>query len=648
MTVFEGKSRFVIVWLLLFTFLLAGVSVTEAQQQTNPAAVDSLGAEKDTTSVFYFIGSLDSLRAGLLHYVDTTITTFHQYDPLERDNGMYNTLSNVGLASYNRVFDPASAAGYQMKSKAFAPYMLYNNQVKYYKLMRPFTELRYVMGPKKEQSLGVTFTRKMAETFTFGVDLYLVNSPGRYRNSNSDDKYVYFTSRYHTRNFRYGILANYLHNKVIVGENGGILYDSLFSMDIEKDRQAIPVRLNTARNGVKSSGFYLEQYFNLMKPGMRKDSTPRKLAGGSLLYSFLYLRNQMVYSDDPAADTSFYENLPLLYDTLSTYDSVYQQRIRNRLMWSSLAYNNDRLSRVFRAYFGADYDHILQVYPYDTAKYINNQLIPFGGISLKLFQRSFLEGSAEMVFGGYNGGDLKIRGSLLQYLGSVQKNIGQLYFEVVFQNRMPAWYFSRYRSNRFRWDLSLQKERLFTFRGEYRIKGVGAGVIFRSLGNYTYFNDSVHPQQAGVPGSVLQLFAKGTIPMHNFGINLRVVYQNTSMSSVLHLPRFTGKLDLYFKRWIFKGAAHLQTGFQLSYFTKYYADAYMPELRTFYLQNKTEIGNYLYADAYATMKIKSFRFFIQGRNLLGFLSGQKRYYNSPGYPGFDGGFYLGISWKLYN
>lgn len=645
MTVSKGKVYLI----FLLVSLFSGTGTLTAQTTgTGTAASDTSKVEEDTTSVYYFLGSLDSLKAGRLHYVDTTITTFHQYDPLERDNGMYNTLSNVGLASQDRVFSPPVHVGYLMKSEVFAPYMLYNNQVRYYKLMRPYTGLRYVMGPKKEQTLGVVFTRKMSELFTFGADLYLVNSPGSYQNSKSDDKYVYFTVRYHTKNNRFGILANYLHNKVKTGENGGIVSDSLFSQNLENDRQAIPVYLNTANNRVKTSGFYVEQFFNLMKPGMRKDSTPRTLAGGSVFYSFLYQRNQLVYTDDMRTDSVFYRNFPAVFDTLSTYDSAYQQLVRNRFMWSSLAYNADKLSQVFRAYFGVSYDHILQTLPYDSARYFNNQLVPFGGIFLKLFQRSFLHASAEMVLGGYNRGDIKIEGSLLQYLGSVQKNVGQLYFKVVFENKTPAWYFTHYSSNRFIWDLSLQKERIFSFQGEYRIHALAAGMIFRSLGNYTFFNDSVRPQQAGVPGSVTQVYVRGTIPLHNFGVNLRAVYQATSMGSVLHLPQFTGKANLYFKRWVFKGAAHLQTGFQLSYFTRYYADAYMPELRAFYLQNKIKIGDYLYLDAYATMKIKSFRFFLQGKNLLGFLDHQKHYYNAPGYPGRDGGFYLGIAWKLYN
>ncbi len=645
MTVSKGKIYF----LLLLVLICMQVLPVAAQSDSAVISHDTTQVKPDSTSIYYFTGSLDSLKAGKLTYVDTTLTFLHQYDPIEAGNRMFNTLSNIGLASYNRVFSPSVSVGYVMKSHVFAPYMRYNDQVRYYKLMRPYTELRYVMGPAKEQSLGVTFSRKMSKQFTFGVDLYLVSAPGSYFNSKSNDNYVYFTSRYHTKNKRYSIIGNYLHNKVIARENGGVTADSLFTGNIEKDRKVIPVGLKTAQNMVKASGFYVEQHFNLQKPGMRKDSTHRRLSGGSISYAFLYQHNQMVYKDrEAASDSGFYGAFPVVFDTLGTYDSIYQLKIRNRFLWSSLAYNEAKLSRVFRAWFGTNYDHIVQTLPYDSSKYINNQLIPFGGISLKLFQRSFLDASAEMVVGGYNNGDLKIKGSLLQYLGSVEKNIGQLYFSVVFDNRKPAWYFTEYSSNRFNWKLNLQKERIFRFTGEYRYKFIRTGATFRSLGNYTYFDDSVSPHQAANPGSVLQIYADGTIPLHYFGINLRAVYQTTSMAAFLHLPLLTGKMNIFFKKWIFKHAARLQTGIQLSYFTSYYADAYMPELRAFYTQHDKKIGDYLYLDLYASMKIKSFRFFVQGKNTLGLLGKNYHYYNSPGYPGADAGFYLGISWKLYN
>ncbi|HFB61845.1 MAG TPA: hypothetical protein ENJ69_02560, partial [Bacteroidetes bacterium] len=145
--VFKKRTYFFLFFLL---YSLASGTLS-AQTDTLSAISDTTGIHTDSTSVFYFTGSLDSLKAGRLHYVDTTITTFHQYDPLEQNNRMYNTLSNVGLASYQRIFSSSTAVGYAMKSKAFAPYMLYNDQVRYYKLIRPFTELRYVMGPAKEQ-----------------------------------------------------------------------------------------------------------------------------------------------------------------------------------------------------------------------------------------------------------------------------------------------------------------------------------------------------------------------------------------------------------------------------------------------------------------------------------------------------------------
>jgi hypothetical protein len=643
-TFFNGKIYFFIFVLCILT----GIQTVRGQADSVKALSDTAKLTVDSTSVYYFTGTLDSLKEGYLHYADTSLTLFHQYDPAEAGNQMRNTLNTIGLASESRVFSPSTGVGYQMKTPAFAPYLVYNDEVNYFKTMRPYTQLRYVMGPAKEQSLWVTFSRKFSKQFTFGLKFYLVNAPGRYQNSKADDKYVYFTLRYHTKDRRWNILANYLHNKVSVQENGGITADSLFVMNIEKDRKAIPVALQTAHNLIKTSGFYFEQNYNLMKPGLKADSLPRKLAGGSVSYSILYQQNKLIYTDQGISDSGFYQLFPVVFDTLRTYDSAYQQRFRNRLMWSSLSYDQDRLSHVFVASFGVMYDHIRQVLPYDSTPFINNQIIPFGNISLKLFQRSFLHATAEMVLGGYNNGDMKISGHLLQYLGSVKKNVGQLYVKVLFENRTPAWYFSHYRSNRFNWKNSLRKERIFTLTGEYRYHSLRAGVTLQTLGNYTFFNDSVFPQQSSSPGSVMQLYTSGTIPLHHFGINLRAVYQTTTMGKLLHLPQFTGKLNLYYRNWLFNRAAHLQTGLQLSYFTAYYADAYMPELRAFYLQHKQKIGDYPSVDMYATLRIKTFRFFLQAKNVLSFISKEKHYYNAPGYPGYDGGFFLGISWKLYN
>jgi hypothetical protein len=106
-------------------------------------------------------------------------------------------------------------------------------------------------------------------------------------------------------------------------------------------------------------------------------------------------------------------------------------------------------------------------------------------------------------------------------------------------------------------------------------------------------------------------------------------------------------MDIYFRTHIFKKAAVLQTGFQLMYFSEYYADAYMPELRMFYIQNNQKIGNYPYLDVYLTLMVKRVRIFVKMSHLNSYL-GDYRYYMAPSYPARDARFSFGASWRFHD
>jgi hypothetical protein len=176
---------------------------------------------------------------------------------------------------------------------------------------------------------------------------------------------------------------------------------------------------------------------------------------------------------------------------------------------------------------------------------------------------------------------------------------------------------------------------------------LSAGFNFTTLNNYTYLNDSVKPQQYESPFTVLQVFAQGNIPIKKFGLDTRLVYQVSSNTEVLRIPMFVGMMNIYFRSEVFKKAATLQTGFQLNYFTSYFADAYMPELRSFFIQNEKEIGNYLYADVYITLEVKRAKLFVKYSHINSFL-GYYSYYLAPHYPARDARFYFGAAWRFHD
>ncbi len=645
--------------ILVIFILLAKVGV--AQNDSIPTIADTLKPSlpdlsilnKDTITesvdsmlIYYFYSTVENLKSNDFHDIDTSLTKAHQFNPLEANNGMYSTLSNIGLAHKNIVFTPETTTGYDMRVNSFDKYIFSNEKVKYYKLYIPHSKVSYIMGSNKEQNLNVKLNREIIKNLSFGFEFGLNNSPGPYKRSKSNDTRVFFTGQYYTTNKRYGVIANYRNSRIRVEENGGIVNDSIFEENQEFDRRVIDVNLNEASQRMTISGFYVEQYFNLLKPKHQNDSIKRKVDAGHVSYSISYLRNQLIYEDgNPISD--FYQPFAPPIDSIATFDSVYQSKITNKLMWSSLGYNEDEISKVFYLYFGANYDFITQTLAYDSVKTTYNQIQPFGGISLNLFRSMHLKAYGELVLSEFSGGDYKIKADIKQHLGTRDRNIGVIDAGITLLNRKPLWWYENYQSNRFRWSNELKKETSMLIYGKYSWKKISGGFKFNTFSNYTYLDDSVKPSQLGSTETHLQLFIEGTIPIKKWGINTRLVYQNTSQPNIIRIPEFSGKINIFFKSNLFKDAATVQTGLQFTYFTSYFADAYMPELRAFYLQNDKKIGNYLYADFYLTLKVKRAALFFKASHLNSYL-GNYSYYNAPHYPSRDARFYFGISWRFYN
>ncbi len=638
--------------LLLLLLLIPSISMEASGYLTNSLPLNKQIADSDTlpeidsTKVVYFESSFDNLKLGKIYPIDTSITYFQQYDPLTYHNKLYSTLSNIGLAAKNQVFSPTLSSGYNLEYLSFKNYIFDNKQVKYYHQLQPFTEIFYVMGSKKEQNLKVKFTRQLFKGFTLGMQFGLNNSPGPYKNSKTNDTRVFFTGLYQTPNKRYGILANYLHNKLEMQENGGITNDTLFEEDLEKDRRVIPVYLDNASNLVKKSGFYIEQYFNLQKPEREHDSSNRKINVGSISYTFQYQRNQLVYTD-PDGLSDFYIGHSAPIDSASTYDSIYQENISNGIKWSSLTYSETADDKRFYLYFGLKQNQIRQSYAYDSVDEKYNQLISSGGLGINIGNSFYLNVNAEYTTGNYNGGDFKINGVLNQFLGKKVRNAGQLEASFTLLNKTPDWYFNKYKSNFYRWENDLKKEKYTILDANYSYRNITAGGKFFTVENYTYLDDSIRPSQIEKAETVMQLYIDGTISWKSLGMNARAVYQETSQPNIIRLPKLSGTADIYFKHTIFKKAATLKTGFQLTYFTAYYADAYMPALRLFYLQNDKKIGDYVFVDYYLTLVVKRARMFFKLAHVNGYF-GDYRYYSAPSYPARDARFYFGIDWRFHD
>ncbi len=82
----------------------------------------------DSLRVVFFKGSIENRKLNRYNYIDTNTYHFQQFDPLYINNGLYSTLSNIGMAAKNLVYTPTLSTGYFMGSSSFTKY-LYQNKM---------------------------------------------------------------------------------------------------------------------------------------------------------------------------------------------------------------------------------------------------------------------------------------------------------------------------------------------------------------------------------------------------------------------------------------------------------------------------------------------------------------------------------------
>ena len=187
-------------------------------------------------------------------------------------------------------------------------------------------------------------------------------------------------------------------------------------------------------------------------------------------------------------------------------------------------------------------------------------------------------------------------------------------------------------------------------------------VAIDEIQNYTYFGMEYGYNENGRTGltggvyqeakninvltlQLLQNFRLGPLNWENV-----ITYQNSSLPSVLPLPALNLFSNLYLHFKIAK-VLTVELGGCMTYFTKYKAPDYLPQINCFAIQqnndSKVEVGGYPFIDVYANMHLKRTRFFV-AMSHVNAGSGSKMYFLTPHYPTNTRIFRVGVSWNFYN
>ncbi|MBE0637053.1 MAG: hypothetical protein IH598_00865 [Bacteroidales bacterium] len=628
----------------LFTALMIAGSVTG--QIYNPTFYPA-----DSNAAVFYLNRLDFQSPLRLNSYDTSLVDFQAYNWLDSRIPFYATLGNSGLAYRDLDFNVSRPTGFSYGINTFDAYLFQQEEIKYYLNPKPFTELDVVLGASKEQMLNVRHQQKVFRKLSVGVDFEHINSLGTYQRQKSNNRRVAFKAKYFTDNLKYGVIANYTNNKVIVQESGGIVYDSVYEMNLEPDRSIIDIRLRDAQNTIRKAGVYLQQYYQISaKKEMPKQDSGYipderfRLRLGRLSHSFNYEKNAMVYSDlNP--QSGYYQNIYV--DSVNTYDSVYFQKIEIAFAWSNADYIDRMKPQPLLVLFGIK--HQLSKVVDSLVNQSFTHLTPHGEIRFTPHPLFNLEGNASLILSDdeYQG-DFSIIG--LAQLEILRKKTYRTTFNFGFEtaNHAAPYFYLHYFSNHFAWDNNFSKtlsNKLSAFITQDKLK---LGVDISTINNHLYIGADTLPAQYGSSVEVFKAYFEKGERVGKFDLIGRAVYQKSSQEDIIRLPEFMAYLTMTFNLKLVKGALDTRSGFDLRYNSPYFADGYMPALRAFYLQNERETGGFIHADFFINFKVKRTRFFLKAQNILSIIVQEYDYYAVPHYPMQDFGIKFGLDWRFHD
>lgn len=581
-------------------------------------------------------------------YVDTTLTLHkeYKYNYLRKDNFNLMPFSNLGQ-SYNTLSQNFQNTSLMPKFGARARHFNYMEieDINYYHVPTPLTELMYKSAFEQGQLLDALFTSNTSKQFNFSIAYKGLRSLGKYQHILTSTGNFRFTTSYKTKNKRYVVNAHFVSQDILNQENGGLKDDNInfFESGDEdfKDRGVLEVNFEDAQNILKGKRFYVNQSYNILQ---KNDSIPKnKLNIAHIMSledkSFLFEQTaQNDYFGDAFAQTSLRDRVTL-------------EELHNQLQ---LNYSNNILGE-----FQFNASHNNYNYGYNKVVLLNNQVIPnrlkgdvysVGGKYKKQIKGFKLNGELGVnISGNFNANFIKAQAEYK--LNNDLSLKAQLNINTTAPNYNTQLNQSDYINYNWKNEFSTIKTQQLAFKAASK-KYVNLSLDLSTISDYVYFakdqtSGFVRPFQNNKTITYLRVKANKTIKFKNFSLDNTVMYQNVQdENQVFNVPEIITRNTLYYSNHLFKKAMYLQTGVTFNYFTSYNMNGYDPLLAEFYTQNTHKLGGFPRLDFFVNAKIRQTRIYLKAEHFNAAFTGYN-YYSAPNNPYRDFTVRFGLVWNFF-
>lgn len=621
----------------------ASIDTSSTSRNKNKATIDQyrvISIENDTT------------------YIDTTLTIRKEYifNYLRKDNFGLLPFANEGQ-TYNTLqfgltdFSPYPEFGFEAKHFNY----LKPNDIKYYSVATPLTELYYKSVMEQGQTLDAFIAVSTSERLNFSIAYKGLRSIGNFVNQLSSSGNFRFTTNYNTKNNRYFLKAHFTMQDQFNAENGGIVTNADFENKQPdfNDRARLQVYFEDANTMLEGTRYFLNHNYKLFQVGsnnsfllshqMNLENKKFNFSQGNPTTTVVQLPNDIVFNRFGESFVSGSIN------NTTSYNKIY-----NRV---GVAFDNKTFGQF--EFFADDFNYN---YSYNSVLILNNKAIP-----------SALNDRINSIGGQYKYQKNKWNGNF-QFSNSISKqalsnldlkveyafnNENQVSFQLQKINKLPNHIYNLFQSSyvSYNWNNEFKNEKITNLQAFATTKWFNASLQYTSITDKLYFSDdditSVNlliatPKQYDKTINYLSLKVAREFIFGKFALDNTILYQQVQQSElIVNVPKIVTRNTIYYSDWVFKRAMFIQTGFILNYFTSYYANDYNPLIGEFYVQNDKKIGAFPMVDFFINAKVKQTRFYLKAEHFNSGFAKSNAFFSAPNYPYRDFMIRFGLVWNFF-
>lgn len=586
-------------------------------------------------------------RNKALQIIDTSYNRFELFQPQYQNLLLFQDLGNAGSSVRSLFFESTRNIGFNYLENPWHLYALQSEDAKYYNTRTPYTDISYAQGSEELLFLKLKHSQNINPRLNVGIDYQRLTSQGFLLRQYTSHYNFQAHTNYTSKNKRYQLFANYTFNKVLQEESGGIANDSIYEI-LTGNNRAVFTRLPEAQSRHRNRQAFVKQYYyfgNKQFVYKENDTLHDFVSSSFLSHTIKAEESNFIFENNGSRDTLLLPNQ--YYDVgTNSYDSAYIGKITNTVQYSIFQSKPQELKDSIQRLLSFALSH--ELISAGQIQYRRNfqNIIATANlehINAKNYTTSYLA-KGEFVVAGFNAGDVKLQGFLKFRTPFFDVQVNGL------QHRFtPDYAFLRFKSNQFIWYNNFGKTNIAKVGGVITTRKLRHNVHLQvnqyAIQNWVYASENGTPQQQTSPEWLTSVRLSKTFQAWKFYFEHEVFYQHTN-SSVIRIPELGGMVRYYVAVRLFK-VMNLQLGANVFYQSRYYANAYNPATRYFYIQNNIQVGNYPVLEPFAVAEVKRALLFAKYEHANQDWI-REGYYYTPHYPISLRTFRFGIRWRFYN